>query len=87
MPQRWTVHRSLAAAVATVTLLTVLCGLVIERTAALTTIERLDTRAENHETRLRAVEREMTEIAAHVRWIRRGLETRWQRDPHPLPEP
>lgn len=70
----WSPSRVLTAAVATVTLLAVLCGLVVDRTAAVGRLDQVQESCDDHERRLRAVEGRLGEIRTDVRWIRRALE-------------
>ena len=61
-------------AIGALTLLAALCGLVVERTTALVTLDRLDATSEDHEHRLRVIEQRLGEIHTDVRWIRAAME-------------
>jgi septal ring factor EnvC (AmiA/AmiB activator) len=78
-PKRtWTIKRLAAIAASVVTVSAALLGAVwaasAEREGSRQQIEQQAGRIEDHEARLRSVEKDLGQIATDVRWIRASLE-------------
>jgi len=58
------------------TIVGVAWALSADRTSVVRQIDATTLRVDDHEARLRAIEKQTAEIAADVRWIRSTLETR-----------